>query len=222
MKKLEIQKEIVSESRLTWNEKALISLISRHQNTDVTFTLTDKKIASELGLKPSSIYGLVSNLAKLNIITKHTDSKQINAGQKPKNVRYITLIPYNEWFTTSTDANTSDLSHDNPKDEQSVDDTENVPNIEAITLVSNATPTNEIIVKQDDCVSNESYLEEFLKENPNYQELEVLNIKIDFEDGDEPITTEAYFYKEVDGVKLYIEQNNVESYINKTGLYKKI
>jgi hypothetical protein len=122
MKKLEILKDIVSETRLTWNEKALISLISRYQNTGVTFTLTDNKTASELGLKESSIYGLVSNLAKMNVIAKHTDSKQINAGQKPKNVRYITLKNSSEWFTTENKTNTDDLSHVNENNDETVVD----------------------------------------------------------------------------------------------------
>lgn len=216
MKKLEIQKEIVSDTRLTWNEKALISLILRYQNTGITFTLTDKKTASELGLKESSIYGLVSNLAKMNIIAKHTDNKQINAGQKPKNVRYITLKDISEWFVTENKTNTNDISDVQEIDEEPTSTTDTTSNESKVDIDEN----NYIIASSEDYVSNRSDVAEFLELYPNYHENQPLKVSFDFGDGDN-IMDDAYFYKQVDGISKYISLSNIEDYKDGRGLYKK-
>ena len=220
MKKLEIQKEIVSDTRLTWNEKALMSLILRYQNTGVTFTLTDKKIGIELGLKTSSIYGLVSNLTKLNIIAKHTDNKQLNAGQKPKNVRYITLKDISEWFVTENKTNTDDISDVQEIDEITPIEPTSTTDTTASESKVDIGENDHIIASSEDYVSNRSDVAEFLEMYPNYHENQPLKVSFDFGDGDN-IMDDVYFYKQVDGISKYISLSNIEDYKDGRGLYKK-
>jgi hypothetical protein len=102
-KNLIIPQLVVSHPVLNWNQKAILTLIIQHHQThhDQRFTMKDKEIAKELGMKLGSVSTIIGQLFELGIIDKDVDSVQIQKGSKNKNVRYIWVESLDVWITGS-------------------------------------------------------------------------------------------------------------------------
>lgn len=103
LKNLIIPQLVVSHPVLNWNQKAILTLIIQHHQThhDQRFTMKDKEIAKELGMKLGSVSTIIGQLFELGIIDKDVDSVQIQKGSKNKNVRYIWVESLDVWITGS-------------------------------------------------------------------------------------------------------------------------
>lgn len=184
-KDLVMPKLVVSHPELSWNEKAVLSLIIQHYqtNNDAEFSLKDKEIGILLGLKVSSVYPIISQLYKKNLINKITKSIQVNSGQKPKNVRYITLVDIAVWTIGNTLPTITARTISNEFDTMKVD----MEETEKILVELDESFKNEtIIIKFEDVNSTGRVISLVKNEIANGKQVVFFDALVDFGDGDEP------------------------------------
>ena len=234
-KNLIIPQLVVSHPVLNWNQKAILTLIIQHHQThhDQRFTMKDKEIAKELGMKLGSVSTIIGQLFELGIIDKDVDSVQIQKGSKNKNVRYIWVESLDVWITgsqlpTITPRSQEELAERTKKQFKDVQEIDEITPIEPTSTTDTTASESKvdigendhIIASSEDYVSNRSDVAEFLEMYPNYHENQPFKVSFDFGDGDN-IMDDVYFYKQVDGISKYISLSNIEDYKDGRGLYKK-
>lgn len=235
-----VYKNVKKNQDLNWQEKAILSEIITAQVQGKTFVTTDLQLAKALDIDMGNVNKYIRQLAKRGIILRDTKSLLSHSGGKPKRQRTIVVVDIESWTHDNKKPVFELFNEPKPvrkpkkvakrkstkKAKEAVTDTITPVDKES-TISIDKTPVIEDMRKvepitlhfQNAFLNNNKDLEEFINSNPNYLDLPVIHINIDFEDG-ELLASTAYVAKVEDGIKRYILAENIISFLNKTGIYK--
>lgn len=189
---LQIPQLVVSHPELNWNQKAVLSLIIYHQQTQNQhrFSMKDKEIASILGMKVGSVSTIIGQLFELGITDKELESTQPQKGIKNKNIRYIWMESLDIWL------NGSQLPIIRPRTQEELEE-RTKKQFKAVDGSKSSDIDLNIIYNYEDLNRTSSQFDLAIEQYQGEEPTVIHKIKISFEGEVEEV--EAFEYKDENG-----------------------